>query len=112
MPKTIRQSVTIKASPRAVYDALMDSRRHTAFTGGPAGPRSASTRCGRERSSPLRDRRGMRVISDPFRTAPAASAGSSRSAGSRCDVPLPGAGGPRDDIAQAGTAPTAPATTG
>ena len=36
MPKTIRQSVTIKASPRAVYDALMDSRRHTAFTGGPA----------------------------------------------------------------------------
>ena len=36
MPKTIRQSVTIKASPRAVYDALMDSRRHAAFTGGQA----------------------------------------------------------------------------
>ena len=36
MPKTIRQSVTIKASPRAVYDALTDSRRHTALTGSPA----------------------------------------------------------------------------
>lgn len=33
MAKTIRQSVTIKASPRAVYEALMDSRRHAAFSG-------------------------------------------------------------------------------
>ncbi len=33
MPKTIRQSVVIKAPPRAVYDALMDSRKHAAFTG-------------------------------------------------------------------------------
>lgn len=36
MAKTIRQSVTIKASPRAVYEALMDSRKHAAFSGAPA----------------------------------------------------------------------------
>ncbi len=36
MAKTIRQSVTFKASPRAVYEALMDSRRHAKFTGAPA----------------------------------------------------------------------------
>lgn len=36
MPKTIRQTVTIKASPHAVYEALMDSRRHAAFSGMPA----------------------------------------------------------------------------
>ncbi len=36
MPKTIRQTVTFKANPRAVYEALMDSRRHAAFTGMPA----------------------------------------------------------------------------
>lgn len=36
MPKTIRQTVTFKASPRVVYEALMDSRRHAAFTGMPA----------------------------------------------------------------------------
>lgn len=36
MPKTIRQTVTIKASPRAVYEALMDSRQHAAFSGRPA----------------------------------------------------------------------------
>jgi len=36
MPKTIRQTVTFKASPRAVYEALTDSRRHAAFTGTPA----------------------------------------------------------------------------
>ena len=36
MPKTIRQSVTFKASPHAVYEALMDSRRHAAFSGRPA----------------------------------------------------------------------------
>ena len=36
MPKTIRQAVTIKASPHAVYEALMDSRKHAAFSGRPA----------------------------------------------------------------------------
>jgi uncharacterized protein YndB with AHSA1/START domain len=36
MPQTIRQTVTFKAGPRAVYEALMDSRRHAAFTGMPA----------------------------------------------------------------------------
>jgi len=33
MSKLIRQSVTFKATPHAVYEALMDSRRHAAFTG-------------------------------------------------------------------------------
>ena len=36
MPKTIRQTVTIKARPHAVYEALMDSRKHAAFSGLPA----------------------------------------------------------------------------
>ncbi len=36
MPKTIRQTVTIKASPHAVYEALMDSLKHAAFSGMPA----------------------------------------------------------------------------
>lgn len=36
MPKTIRQSVTIKTSPRQVYAALMDSKKHGKFTGGKA----------------------------------------------------------------------------
>jgi uncharacterized protein YndB with AHSA1/START domain len=36
MPKTIRQTATFKARPRAVYEALMDSRKHAAFTGQPA----------------------------------------------------------------------------
>lgn len=36
MPKTIRQTVTIKASPHAVYEALMDSRKHAAFSRLPA----------------------------------------------------------------------------
>lgn len=31
--KKIRQSVTFKASPHEVYEALMDSRRHAKFTG-------------------------------------------------------------------------------
>jgi uncharacterized protein YndB with AHSA1/START domain len=30
---TIEQTVTIDASPRQVYDALVDGRKHTAFTG-------------------------------------------------------------------------------
>ena len=34
--KTIRQSVTFKAPPHDVYEALMDSRKHAAFTGGKA----------------------------------------------------------------------------
>ncbi len=36
MSKTIRQSVTIKASPHQVYEALMDSKKHGALTGAPA----------------------------------------------------------------------------
>jgi activator of HSP90 ATPase len=31
--KTIKQSVTFKASPHQVYEALMDSRKHSKFTG-------------------------------------------------------------------------------
>jgi len=31
--KTIRQTVTFDAPPQAVFDALMDSKRHSAFTG-------------------------------------------------------------------------------
>ena len=34
--KTIRQSVTFKASPREIYEALMDSRKHARFTGAKA----------------------------------------------------------------------------
>ena len=34
--KTIRQSVTFKASPHDVYEALMDSKRHSKFTGAKA----------------------------------------------------------------------------
>ena len=36
MPRTIKQEVKISAEPQAVYDALMDSRLHTKFTGAPA----------------------------------------------------------------------------
>jgi len=32
--RTIRQSVTFKATPHEVYESLMDSRRHAKFTGG------------------------------------------------------------------------------
>ena len=31
--KNIRQSVTFKTSPRTVYEMLIDSRKHAAFTG-------------------------------------------------------------------------------
>ena len=31
--RTVRQSVTFKASPREVYEVLMDSRKHSEFTG-------------------------------------------------------------------------------
>lgn len=34
--KTIRQSVTFKASAHQVYEALMDSKKHAQFTGGKA----------------------------------------------------------------------------
>jgi activator of HSP90 ATPase len=34
--KTIRQSVTFKVSPHQVYEALMDSKVHSKFTGGKA----------------------------------------------------------------------------
>ena len=36
MPKTIRQSVTFRAPPEEVYEALMDSRKHARFTGAAA----------------------------------------------------------------------------
>jgi len=31
--RTVRQSVTFKASPREVYEVLMDSKKHAALTG-------------------------------------------------------------------------------
>ncbi len=34
--KTIRQSATFKASPHDVYEMLMDSRKHSRFSGGKA----------------------------------------------------------------------------
>lgn len=34
--KNIRQSVTFKASPHHVYEALMDSKKHSEFTGSDA----------------------------------------------------------------------------
>jgi len=34
--RTIRQSATFKASPHEVYEALMDSRKHSQFTGSKA----------------------------------------------------------------------------
>jgi len=33
MAKTIRQTATIDAPPHAIYEALMDSAKHSAFTG-------------------------------------------------------------------------------
>ena len=36
MSKLIRQTVTFKASPHEVYEALMDSRKHARFTQSPA----------------------------------------------------------------------------
>ena len=36
MTKTIRQTATFKADPHAVYEALMDARKHAKFTGAPA----------------------------------------------------------------------------
>lgn len=34
--KTLRQTVIFKASPKIVYNMLMDSKKHSAFTGAPA----------------------------------------------------------------------------
>lgn len=34
--KTIKQQVTIKVKPNDVYEALMDSKKHSKFTGGKA----------------------------------------------------------------------------
>ena len=36
MSKTIRQSVTFKATPHQVYEALMDAKKHAEFTGATA----------------------------------------------------------------------------
>ena len=36
MSRPIHQTVTFKASPHDVYEALMDSKKHAAFTGGKA----------------------------------------------------------------------------
>ena len=36
MSKIIQQTVTFKASPHEVYEALMDSKKHAAFTGSKA----------------------------------------------------------------------------
>ena len=36
MSKIIQQTVTFNASPHEVYEALMDSEKHAAFTGGKA----------------------------------------------------------------------------
>ena len=36
MSKPIHQTITFKASPHEVYEALMDSKKHAAFTGGKA----------------------------------------------------------------------------
>jgi activator of HSP90 ATPase len=36
MSKPIQQTVTFNASPHDVYEALMDSKKHAAFTGGKA----------------------------------------------------------------------------
>ena len=36
MVKTIRQSVTFKASPHEVFEALLDERKHSEFSGGEA----------------------------------------------------------------------------
>jgi len=34
--KTVKQSVTFRASPHDIYEALMDSKKHAQFTGGEA----------------------------------------------------------------------------
>jgi activator of HSP90 ATPase len=36
MSRPIKQTITIKATPHEVYEALMDSKKHAAFSGGKA----------------------------------------------------------------------------
>lgn len=36
MPRTIQQTVTLKATPQEVYEALLDSHKHAQFTGAEA----------------------------------------------------------------------------
>ncbi len=36
MSEPIHQEVVFKASPKRIYDALMDAKQHSEFTGGPA----------------------------------------------------------------------------
>lgn len=36
MPTTIRQTVTLQATPEDVFEALMDSKKHSRLTGGRA----------------------------------------------------------------------------
>ncbi len=36
MSKNINQTVTFKTTPHEVYEALMDSKKHAAFSGGAA----------------------------------------------------------------------------
>jgi activator of HSP90 ATPase len=36
MSKAIKQTVTFKTTPHAIYEALMDEKKHAAFTGGEA----------------------------------------------------------------------------
>jgi activator of HSP90 ATPase len=44
--KNLQQSVIIKATPREVYEALMDSRKHSKFTGAKASiSRKVGGRC-------------------------------------------------------------------
>jgi len=46
MKRKHRQSVIIKATPREVYEALMDSRKHSRFTGAKASiSRKVGGRC-------------------------------------------------------------------
>lgn len=35
MYKSIREEIEFKATPRVIYDMLMDARKHSAFTGAP-----------------------------------------------------------------------------
>ena len=36
MPKSFKQKLTLPASPKTVFETLLDSRKHTQFTGAPA----------------------------------------------------------------------------
>ena len=64
MCKTIKQTVKFKASPRAVYELLADSRQHTAFTGRKA---SISRRIGGKFSAGANRSTGINVDLAPGR---------------------------------------------